>query len=98
MRFKSIPSVVELQSLEVTGDVWFGTNITLKVTYLSFDLQHLGLHFNGGTSAILSNVTRIFNKNNKNIFKESITTSSVTSILSELIRSDLQLQDITVGL
>ncbi|KAL9175722.1 hypothetical protein ABFS82_02G129800 [Erythranthe guttata] len=29
-RFKSIPSVVALDSLDVTGDVWFGTDITLK--------------------------------------------------------------------
>lgn len=29
-RFKSIPSIIELDSLEVTGDVWFGTGITLK--------------------------------------------------------------------
>ncbi|KAH9675007.1 UTP--glucose-1-phosphate uridylyltransferase 1 [Citrus sinensis] len=30
-RFKSIPSIIELDSLKVTGDVWFGANITLKV-------------------------------------------------------------------
>ncbi|XP_010247457.1 PREDICTED: UTP--glucose-1-phosphate uridylyltransferase-like [Nelumbo nucifera] len=29
-RFKSIPSIIELDSLKVTGDVWFGANITLK--------------------------------------------------------------------
>ncbi|KAF2325702.1 hypothetical protein GH714_033349 [Hevea brasiliensis] len=29
-RFKSIPSIVELDSLKVTGDVWFGTGVTLK--------------------------------------------------------------------
>ncbi|KAK4285158.1 hypothetical protein QN277_001893 [Acacia crassicarpa] len=29
-RFKSIPSIVELDSLTVRGDVWFGANITLK--------------------------------------------------------------------
>ncbi|XP_027904780.1 UTP--glucose-1-phosphate uridylyltransferase-like isoform X2 [Vigna unguiculata] len=29
-RFKSIPSIIELDSLRVRGDVWFGTNITLK--------------------------------------------------------------------
>lgn len=29
-RFKSIPSVVGLESLKVIGDVWFGTGITLK--------------------------------------------------------------------
>ncbi|XP_054815270.1 UTP--glucose-1-phosphate uridylyltransferase-like isoform X2 [Prosopis cineraria] len=29
-RFKSIPSIVGLDSLTVTGDVWFGDNITLK--------------------------------------------------------------------
>ncbi|XP_057807582.1 UTP--glucose-1-phosphate uridylyltransferase-like [Salvia miltiorrhiza] len=29
-RFKSIPSIVALDSLKVTGDVWFGTGITLK--------------------------------------------------------------------
>jgi len=36
-RFKSIPSIIELDSLRVRGDVWFGTNITLKVllTFLS---------------------------------------------------------------
>ncbi|BAT77440.1 hypothetical protein VIGAN_02001900 [Vigna angularis var. angularis] len=29
-RFKSIPSIIELDSLRVRGDVWFGSNITLK--------------------------------------------------------------------
>ncbi|XP_058098175.1 UTP--glucose-1-phosphate uridylyltransferase-like isoform X1 [Magnolia sinica] len=29
-RFKSIPSIVELDSLKVAGDVWFGSGITLK--------------------------------------------------------------------
>ncbi|XP_011086724.1 UTP--glucose-1-phosphate uridylyltransferase [Sesamum indicum] len=29
-RFKSIPSVLGLDSLKVTGDVWFGSGITLK--------------------------------------------------------------------
>jgi len=29
-RFKSIPSIVELDSLKVSGDVWFGANIVLK--------------------------------------------------------------------
>ncbi|CAL5368192.1 unnamed protein product [Camellia sinensis] len=29
-RFKSIPSIIELDSLKVTGDVWFGSGITLK--------------------------------------------------------------------
>ncbi|XP_058225143.1 UTP--glucose-1-phosphate uridylyltransferase-like isoform X1 [Rhododendron vialii] len=29
-RFKSIPSIIELDSLKVMGDVWFGTGITLK--------------------------------------------------------------------
>ncbi|KAK1401369.1 UTP--glucose-1-phosphate uridylyltransferase [Heracleum sosnowskyi] len=29
-RFKSIPSIIELNSLTVSGDVWFGSNITLK--------------------------------------------------------------------
>lgn len=30
-RFKSIPSIIELDSLKVSGDVWFGENIVLKV-------------------------------------------------------------------
>lgn len=29
-RFKSIPSIVELDSLKVVGDVWFGANVVLK--------------------------------------------------------------------
>ncbi|XP_042504628.1 UTP--glucose-1-phosphate uridylyltransferase [Macadamia integrifolia] len=29
-RFKAIPSIIELDSLKVTGDVWFGAGITLK--------------------------------------------------------------------
>lgn len=29
-RFKSIPSIIKLDSLKVDGDVWFGTGITLK--------------------------------------------------------------------
>jgi len=38
-RFKSIPSIIELDSLKVAGDVWFGANITLKVLHV------LSLHF-----------------------------------------------------
>ncbi|KAL5721730.1 UTP--glucose-1-phosphate uridylyltransferase [Ranunculus cassubicifolius] len=29
-RFKSIPSIIELDNLKVSGDVWFGANVTLK--------------------------------------------------------------------
>ncbi|XP_059649032.1 UTP--glucose-1-phosphate uridylyltransferase-like isoform X2 [Cornus florida] len=29
-RFKSIPSIIELDSLRVSGDVWFGAGVTLK--------------------------------------------------------------------
>ncbi|KAH7550658.1 hypothetical protein JRO89_XS13G0239400 [Xanthoceras sorbifolium] len=29
-RFKSIPSIIELDSLKVKGDVWFGAGVTLK--------------------------------------------------------------------
>ncbi|KNA21784.1 hypothetical protein SOVF_040340 [Spinacia oleracea] len=29
-RFKSIPSIIELDSLKVTGDVWFGAGVALK--------------------------------------------------------------------
>ncbi|KAK4430477.1 UTP--glucose-1-phosphate uridylyltransferase [Sesamum alatum] len=29
-RFKTIPSIIELDSLKVTGDVWFGAGVTLK--------------------------------------------------------------------
>ncbi|KAL3845069.1 hypothetical protein ACJIZ3_002472 [Penstemon smallii] len=29
-RFKSIPSIIDLDTLKVTGDVWFGAGITLK--------------------------------------------------------------------
>ncbi|KAI7745830.1 hypothetical protein M8C21_027754 [Ambrosia artemisiifolia] len=29
-RFKSIPSIIELASLKVSGDVWFGSNVVLK--------------------------------------------------------------------
>ncbi|KAK1423494.1 hypothetical protein QVD17_18797 [Tagetes erecta] len=29
-RFKSIPSIIELDSLKVSGDVWFGSNVVLK--------------------------------------------------------------------
>ncbi|KAG9152350.1 hypothetical protein Leryth_016728 [Lithospermum erythrorhizon] len=30
LRFKSIPSIIGLESLAVTGDVWFGDGVTLK--------------------------------------------------------------------
>merc|ERR1739841_73522 len=29
-RFKSIPSIVELDTLKVSGDVWFGADVVLK--------------------------------------------------------------------
>ncbi|GFY94139.1 similar to UDP-GLUCOSE PYROPHOSPHORYLASE 1 [Actinidia rufa] len=29
-RFKTIPSIIELDSLKLTGDVWFGAGVTLK--------------------------------------------------------------------
>ncbi|XP_058113160.1 UTP--glucose-1-phosphate uridylyltransferase-like [Magnolia sinica] len=31
-RFKSIPSILELDSLKVVGNVWFGAGVTLKVS------------------------------------------------------------------
>lgn len=31
-RFKSMPCIIELDRLEVTGDVWFGSDVTLKGT------------------------------------------------------------------
>lgn len=34
-RFKSIPSIVELDSLKVSGDVWFGSGVTLKVSNIT---------------------------------------------------------------
>lgn len=34
MRFKSIPNMIDLDSLNVTGDVWFGSGIILKVLYI----------------------------------------------------------------
>lgn len=34
-RFKSIPSIVELKSLKVSGDVWFGSGIVLKENLVS---------------------------------------------------------------
>lgn len=30
-RFKSIPSIIELDGLKVSGDVWFGAGVVLKV-------------------------------------------------------------------
>lgn len=38
-RFKSIPSIIELDSLKVSGDVWFGAGITLKVQNKLYILQ-----------------------------------------------------------
>ncbi|KAK3219760.1 hypothetical protein Dsin_013730 [Dipteronia sinensis] len=38
-RFKSIPSIIELDSLKVTGDVWFGAGITLKEINVPEDLK-----------------------------------------------------------
>ncbi|KAL7607224.1 hypothetical protein Lser_V15G19326 [Lactuca serriola] len=29
-RFKSIPSIIELDSLKVSGDMWFGSSVVLK--------------------------------------------------------------------
>jgi UDP-N-acetylglucosamine pyrophosphorylase len=34
VRFKSIRSIAELDSLKVSGDVWFGPGITLKVNFV----------------------------------------------------------------
>jgi UDP-N-acetylglucosamine pyrophosphorylase len=31
-RIKSIPSILELESLKVSGDVYFGKNVTIKVS------------------------------------------------------------------
>ncbi|KAF9590473.1 hypothetical protein IFM89_035350 [Coptis chinensis] len=38
-RFKSIPSIIELDSLKVTGDVWFGSGITLKEKQVKQQMQ-----------------------------------------------------------
>ncbi|XP_028098830.1 UTP--glucose-1-phosphate uridylyltransferase-like [Camellia sinensis] len=42
-RFKSIPSIIELDSLKVMGDVWFGTGIILKVSNMFVRHFHTAL-------------------------------------------------------
>lgn len=34
-RFKKIPKIIELDHLTVTGDVYFGRNVTLRGTVIS---------------------------------------------------------------
>lgn len=43
-RFRSIPSIVELDSLKVAGDVSFGADITLKV-FQMFPLRRVSASF-----------------------------------------------------
>ncbi|XVF31555.1 hypothetical protein REPUB_Repub17cG0000700 [Reevesia pubescens] len=38
-RFKSIPSIIDLDSLKVTGDVWFGAGIVLKSIMANFSVD-----------------------------------------------------------
>jgi UTP--glucose-1-phosphate uridylyltransferase len=48
-RFKSIPNILELDHLTVSGDVWFGKGITLRGTVVSvFSLsldQYMNSHY-----------------------------------------------------
>ncbi|CAL1353569.1 unnamed protein product [Linum trigynum] len=53
-RFQSIPSIVELASLKVTGDVWFGTGVTLK--------GRVSIHAEPGTTLKIPDDTVIENK------------------------------------
>ncbi|CAI0437935.1 unnamed protein product [Linum tenue] len=53
-RFQSIPSIVELDSLKVTGDVWFGTGVSLK--------GKVSIHAEPGTTLNIPNDTVIENK------------------------------------
>ncbi|CAI0377487.1 unnamed protein product [Linum tenue] len=53
-RFQSIPSIVELDSLKVTGDVWFGTGVTLK--------GRVSIHAEPGTTLKIPDDTVIENK------------------------------------
>ncbi|WRX20789.1 UDPGP family - like 2 [Theobroma cacao] len=49
-RFKSIPSVIDLDSLKVTGDVWFGTGVVLKVFLHASGVVYLDVCFEGKVS------------------------------------------------
>lgn len=43
-RFKSIPSIINLDSLKVKGDVWFGADVALKVFFATLlELGHCPL-------------------------------------------------------
>ncbi|KAL6495640.1 hypothetical protein OROGR_030203 [Orobanche gracilis] len=53
-RFKSIPSVIGLNSLKVTGDVWFGTGITLK--------GKVGIHARPGMEIVIPDGAVLENK------------------------------------
>ncbi|KAI3444911.1 hypothetical protein Pfo_001576 [Paulownia fortunei] len=53
-RFKSIPSVLALDSLKVTGDVWFGTGITLK--------GKVSIHAKPGVRIVIPDGTVLENK------------------------------------
>ncbi|KAL6575546.1 hypothetical protein OROHE_000923 [Orobanche hederae] len=53
-RFKSIPSVIGLNSLKVTGDVWFGTGITLK--------GKVGIHARPGMKIVIPDGAVLENK------------------------------------
>ncbi|KAL6493907.1 hypothetical protein OROGR_031816 [Orobanche gracilis] len=53
-RFKSIPSVIGLNSLKVTGAVWFGTGITLK--------GKVGIHARPGMKIVIPDGAVLENK------------------------------------
>ncbi|KAK6162792.1 hypothetical protein DH2020_002633 [Rehmannia glutinosa] len=53
-RFKSIPSVIGLDSLKVTGDVWFGTGVTLK--------GKVSIHARPGMKIVIPDGTVLENK------------------------------------
>ncbi|WRX24175.1 Small ribosomal subunit protein uS2 - like 2 [Theobroma cacao] len=49
-RFKTIPSIIRLDSLEVTGDVWFGADITLKTARGNSCPKEISMKYLSGNS------------------------------------------------
>ncbi|CAI9103301.1 OLC1v1001757C1 [Oldenlandia corymbosa var. corymbosa] len=48
-RFKSMPSIVELERLKVIGDVWFGSGVTLKGTVIILSSPYVKIVVPDGT-------------------------------------------------
>ncbi|CAN6806137.1 unnamed protein product [Brassica oleracea] len=87
-RFKSIPSIVELDSLKVSGDVWFGSGVVLK--------RKVSVKANAGTKLEIPDNAVVENKPKFQLSVALLRSCSLEKIPSFLVyQKNLRLVDLS---